>query len=209
MENNYLLKHNEANSLIRRQSGIDDAEWNWLIVEVENRVVASDESTSFMIELIRVLQSNNMGYSEITKNFSKQLLKALGVEKDILHTNLEHSAYRLFRHYAPENLRNAVNHSGMPFAELKYRDGIFYWESKIKLTVFESTKVLDIINAQIGDEVTIIATGEDDINSVKLVNGMDSFEYYNKSRSKDFGTTMYLLKKAITLNNPQYRKTKE
>ena len=194
------LNHNNTDSLIRRPSGLTDSEWNQLIVETTDNLtdkLLDNEDTSFLIKFVKVLKTSSF-------RGTKAILKSLG-DGDISYQNWEHTAYRFFRHFCTENFRNAINHAGMPFARLVCDKDGFRWESKLEFKCISITELLLSIGAKLDDTVSVIATGRNDVESVKISCKNDSLEYYSKGITKSFGNTMYLLKRTIIENTPKRR----
>lgn len=111
--------------------------------------------------------------------------------------------FRGFRHFCPEDYRNAMNHSGLKFATLEFKNGRFVWVSAMEIHVYKETEIFSLVNAKIGDKVSIVAEGLSDVDTVTLTSGSNSFQYYEKGRSKAFGDTMYMLKQAIIQNKKE------
>jgi len=198
---NLSLKHNEPDSGIRRPNGLTDKEWDKLITITVKRVCQSKTSTSFMREMVKILLSfkNKKPYSSI--------LKSLGIDnrKDVLLQNWEHTTLRFFRFFCPEDYRNAIGHSGLKFATLEFKDGRFVWISEIEVVILKESdnNIFNFVNAKIGDKVSIIAEGLSDVETVTIKKGNEVFQYYEKGRSKAFGDTMYMLKRAIIENKKE------
>lgn len=185
------LKHNSPDSLIRRPSGLKDAEWDSIVDESLARLEANPGS-AFMREFANVAIDRG----------DKHLLKLLGIDK-VPYQNWEHTAYRFFRHFCPENFRNALNHSGMPFGRLVQVTATeFLWISEKTFNVVELTPLLESAGIEIDDNISVSASGKSDVeNIVIVINGGDRiWEYYTNGVTKSFGDTMYLLKKSIIAN---------
>lgn len=191
------LYHNEAKSGIRRPSGISDKSWDLLVNTAISYMMQSQTKTSFLQEFVRVLLDNygNPAYPE-------EILLSLGIsaQKGILNQNWEHTAFRFFRHFCPEDYRNAMSHSGLKFATLETDGKSFYWISTLDIYVKKVTNILETVKASVGDVVTIATKGLTDIDTVTIINGENEFSYYEKGKSNAFGDTMYLLKQTIIAN---------
>lgn len=198
MEKNSLLRHNEIDSLIRRPAGLTDAEWDFLICTAIDNSWGYSETTIFKELVLALLtDKNNKAYQSI--------LKSLGIEGAV-YQNWEHSAYRFFRHFCPEDFRNAMAHSGLPHARLTFNDDRQYqWESILKFHITTETELLEQINAKKGDEITIVAFGGNDVLSISIDNDREKVEYYSKDFSTSFGDMMYRMKKTIIANKKKRR----
>ena len=193
-----LLRHNEPGAaLIRRPNGLTDKDWDWLVNSTTAATIRSGRP--FMREMVEMLLPRRS-----SKPFAA-ILKSLGIEpqKSIDVQNWEHTAFRFFRHFCPEDFRNAMNHSGLKFATLEFRDGKFVWTASVQIDVVVQTEALSLVAAEPGDTVTVTAEGQSDVETVTLTNGRDKFQYYEKGRSKAFGDTMYMLKHAIIKNKKE------
>lgn len=188
----YDLKHNSKDSIIRRPSGLKGSEWNQLIVKVLQRLAVNPELV-FLQELAHVAKKDKNQY----------ILDLLGIG-DTPYQNWSHASYRFFRHFCPENLRNALSHSGLPFATLEREDGDYArlaWTSSVTFRVKSVEKIFAKHNIEIDDIVHISAIGQSDIENIYIiVDGKNIIEYYEKGVTKSFGDTMYFLKKAIIAN---------
>lgn len=195
------LKHLSPESIIRRPPGLTDKEWDKLILLSVKKTLRKATETTFMRELVNVLLAG-----EINEKVTVYLLEMLGVNRDALSSqNWEHIESRFFRHFCPENLRNAINHAMLPRAELTVcHDGRlvteFRWMSEKQIELRQTTDLTDSIDAMIGDTITVIAYGYHDIESVRIYTNSDSIEYYSKGRTKSFGDIMYKLKKTMLAN---------
>jgi hypothetical protein len=189
------LKHNSKDSIIRRPNGLKDSEWNSLVVKVLQRLTVNPELV-FLQELAHVAKKEKNEY----------LLDILGIE-DTPYQNWSHASYRFFRHFCPENLRNALSHSGLPFATLEREEGDlkkFVWTSSVTLRVKNVEKIFAMHGIEIDDIVHISAIGQSDIEYIYIiVDGKKIIDYYEKGISKSFGDTMYFLKKAIIANRKE------
>lgn len=195
---NLNLKHNEPDAGIRRPNGLTDKEWDYLVFYSTVAVESSETKTSFMLEMVKILLTLNK------KPFSS-ILKSLGIDtkKDIIMQNWEHTAFRFFRHFCPEDYRNAMNHSGLKFATLEFKDNRFVWVSTMEVQVCKESEIFDLVGAKVGDKVSIVAEGLSDVDTVTLTSGSNMFQYYEKGRSKAFGDTMYMLKQAVIQNKKE------
>lgn len=196
---NLSLKHNMPESCIRRPSGLTDDEWDWLIEKATTNLFENKESC-FMLEMVKLLLSE-----KDNKPFMS-ILKSIGIDtkKDLMCQNWGHSSYRFFRHLCAENYRNAINHSGLKFATLEfYQNLTFEWISVNEITVAMENYLFDAVNAKIGDTLTIVARGFNDIETITIQNGNESFLYYEKGVSTGFGDMMYALKQAIIQNKKE------
>jgi hypothetical protein len=196
---NLSLKHNMPESCIRRPSGLTDDEWDWLIEKATTNLFENKESC-FMLEMVKLLLSE-----KDNKPFMS-ILKSIGIDtkKDLMCQNWGHSAFRFFRHLCPEDYRNAINHSGLKFAMLEfYQNLTFEWISVNEITVAMENYLFDVVNAKIGDTLTIVARGFNDIETITIQNGNESFLYYEKGVSTGFGDMMYVLKQAIIQNKKE------
>lgn len=198
VQNLTTLNHNEPDAGIRRPNGLTDEDWDWLITRTTN-VCLFESKTSFMLEMVKILLplKEKKPYSSI--------LKSLGVDtkKDIIMQNWEHTAFRFFRHFCPEDYRNAMNHSGLKFATLEFKDNRFVWVSIMEVQVCKESEIFDLVGAKVGDKVSIVSEGLSDVDTVTLTNGSNMFQYYEKGRSKAFGDTMYMLKQAVIQNKKE------
>ncbi len=197
-----LLKHNEPDSMIRRPPGICDSEWNWLVTETIKQALASEEPTSFLQEMVRLITNGE----NLNEEVKESILDSLGIKQGSSIQNWEHASFRFFRHFCPENMRNALNHSLMPFARLVVcHDGKhhteFKWLSEKSFELRNPTELTTSINASVGDELVVVAWGHANVESIRIyiANG-ESLEYYCKGRSKSFGDMMYALKKTLIAN---------
>jgi len=197
-----LLRHNEMDSLVRRPSGINDDEWNAMIEESINLTVANQTSFFYEMALFCIKDKSKPIYENILKLFG---ISKSTKEEFLTKTNMEHFMFRGFRHFCPEDFRNAINHAGMPFARLVCDKDGFRWESKLEFKCISITELLLSIGAKLDDTVSVIATGRNDVESVKISCKNDSLEYYSKGVTKSFGNTMYLLKRTIIENTPKRR----
>jgi len=196
---NLSLKHNMPESCIRRPSGLTDDEWDWLIEQTTMSLFTNKESC-FMLEMVKLLltEKDNKPFMSI--------LKSIGIDtkKDLMLQNWEHSAFRFFRHLCAEDYRNAINHSGLKFATLEfYQNLTFEWISVNEITVAMKNDLFDVVNAKIGDTLTIVARGFNDIETITIQHGNESFLYYEKGVSSGFGDMMYALKQAIIQNKKE------
>jgi hypothetical protein len=195
-----LLRHNEMDSLVRRPSGINDDEWNAMIEESINLTVANQTSFFYEMALFCIKNKSKPIYENILKLFG---ISKATKEEFLTKTNMEHFMFRGFRHFCPEDYRNAMNHSGLKFATLEFKNGRFVWVSAMEIHVYKETEIFSLVNAKIGDKVSIVAEGLSDVDTVTLTSGSNSFQYYEKGRSKAFGDTMYMLKQAIIQNKKE------
>ncbi len=198
-----LLRHNEMDSLVRRPSGINDDEWNAMIEESINLTVANQTSFFYEMALFCIKNKSKPIYENILKLFG---ISKATKEEFLTKTNMEHFMFRGFRHFCPEDYRNAMNHSGLKFATLEFKNGRFVWVSAMEIHVYKETEIFSLVNAKIGDKVSIVAEGLSDVDTVTITSGSNSFQYYEKGRSKAFGDTMYLLKKSIIANTIKKRR---
>jgi len=195
-----LLRHNEVNSLIRRPSGINDDDWNVMIKKSIKLTVANQTSFFYEMALFCIENKNKPIFENILKLFG---ISDVTKEKFMTRTNMEHFLYRGFRHFCPENFRNALNHSGMPFGRLAQVTATeFLWISEKTFNVVELTPLLESAGIEIDDNISVSASGKSDVeNIVIVINGGDRiWEYYVNGVTKSFGDTMYLLKKSIIAN---------
>lgn len=198
-----LLRHNQIDSLVRRPSGINDDEWNAMIEESINLTVANQTSFFYEMALFCIKNKSKQIYENILELFG---ISEATKEEFITKTNMEHFMFRGFRHFCPENMRNALNHSLMPFARLvACHDGKhhteFKWLSEKSFELRNPTELTASINASVGDEVVVVAWGHADVESIRIyVTNGESLEYYCKGRSKSFGNIMYKLKKTMLAN---------
>lgn len=195
-----LLRHNQVDSLVRRPSGINDDEWNAMIEESINLTVANQTSFFYEMALFCIKNKSKPIYKNILKLFD---ISKVTKEEFLTKTNMEHFMYRGFRHFCPENFRNALNHSGMPFGRLVQVTATeFLWISEKTFNVVELTPLLESAGIEIDDNISVSASGKSDVeNIVIVINGGDRiWEYYTNGVTKSFGDTMYLLKKSIIAN---------
>jgi hypothetical protein len=198
-----LLAHNETSSLVRRPSGLADEQWDELITHaLVDFMTVKSKDKAFMRCFVDALI--DLGHSF--------LLKKLGIDDaKKSYQNWEHTAFRFFRHFCPEDLRNALSHSGLKFATLEYRktglSSEFYWESAVEFETISLSPILENFGVKLGDKVETVATGKGDIQSVTISrNGSDVFSYYDNSKGgKQFGRTMYMLKKMLLANKVKRR----
>jgi len=71
------------------------------------------------------------------------------------------------------------------------------------LTVACESKIFGLVDAKIGDKITVKITGLSNIDSVTLTNGDISFQYYEKGMSKSFSDTLYMLRRAVIQNKKE------
>jgi hypothetical protein len=193
------LKHNMPESCIRRPSGLTDDEWDWLIEQTTTNLFANKESC-VMLEMVKLLLSKKDNKPFVS------ILKSIGVDtkKDLMLQNWQHSMFRFFRHMCAEDYRNAINHSGLKFATLEfYQNLTFEWISVNQITVAKEHEIFDAVNAKIGDTLMIVARGFNDIETITIQYGNESFLYYEKGVSSGFGDMMYALKQAIIQNKKE------
>jgi len=196
-----LLRHNQMDSLVRRPSGINDDEWNAMIEESINLTVANQTSFFYEMALFCIKNKSKPIYENILKLFG---ISKATKEEFLTKTNMEHFMFRGFRHFCPEDYRNAINHSGLKFAMLEfYQNLTFEWISVNEITVAMENYLFDVVNAKIGDTLTIVARGFNDIETITIQNGNESFLYYEKGVSTGFGDMMYVLKQAIIQNKKE------
>ena len=196
---NLSLRHNMPDSCIRRPSGLTDDEWDWLIEQTTMNLFENKESC-VMLEMVKLL------LSEKDNEPFMSILKSIGIDtkKDLMLQNWEHSAFRFFRHMCAEDYRNAINHSGLKFATLEfYQNLTFEWISVNEITVAMENDLFDAVNAKIGDTLTIVARGFNDIETITIQHGDESFLYYEKGVSTGFGDIMYTLKQTIIKNKKE------
>lgn len=195
-----LLRHNQMDSLVRRPSGINDDEWNAMIEESINLTVANQTSFFYEMALFCIKNKSKPIYENILKLFG---ISKATKEEFLTKTNMEHFMFRGFRHFCPEDYRNAMNHSGLKFATLEFKNGRFVWVSAMEIHVYKETEIFSLVNAKIGDKVSIVVKGLSDVDTVTLTSGSNSFQYYEKGRSKAFGDTMYMLKQSVIQNKKE------
>jgi len=191
-------KKQMLDTVLRRQNKISDEDWHEMIEMVASNVKAN--STSFTVELIKYAIKHKI--TSVLKCFS--IDKEVNFNEWLTKSNLDHSNYRFFRHFCPEDYRNAINHSGLKFATLEfYQNLTFEWISVNEITVAMENDLFDAANAKIGDTLTIVARGFNDIETITIQHGNESFLYYEKGVSTGFGDIMYTLKQAIIKNRKE------
>lgn len=194
-----MLNHDLPSSLIRRPSGLTDSEWDWL---ANTSVRATSPEFPFMRALVDTLLSR-AGHKVYLA-----ILGSLGITPGTnLDThNWEHSSFRFFRHFCPEDLRNAISHTGLRFARLEFDGRRFYWIAELSQRVCLDNEIFSVVNATIGDTVMVRIAGLNDIETVSISNGDIHFTYYEKGVSRGFGDMMYLLRKSIIENRIEEKK---
>ena len=194
-----ILRHNAPDAVIRRPNHLTDEQWDWLVTETVLAVYKSRQPTSFLLELVKILMhyKDEPAYAYILKMLN------VNVDRELDLQNWEYIASRFFRHFCPEDFRNAINHSGLRVATLECKNKEFFWLATLDLTVACESKIFGLVDAKIGDKITVKITGLSNIDSVTLTNGDISFQYYEKGMSKSFSDTLYMLRRAVIQNKKE------
>lgn len=187
------LNHNKPNSMLRRIPGLSDAEWSSMVINVDIGVELN--KTSFMVELIRFcLDKPNYHF----------VLHMIGVRTDIpfgqliSETNFDHANFRFFRHFCPENIRNGLHHSALPFAKLvKTSSGKYIWISVLRLVLRNNVNFLT--NFSVGDELDVILSGINNVDTIEIKKDEISILHYIRGKHH-FGEKMWQLKQLIYKN---------
>ena len=188
------LNHNKPESMLRRISGLSDIEWNILVTETELGLHLNN--TSFLLELIRFcLTQPKFGY----------ILKLLGIsprntfEQVISETNMEHTQFRFYRHFCPENIRNGISHAGLPFAKLVNNGNSYQWISTVNFDYDGLVEELNNAGFVGGMPITVFLSGINDINTIEMKQGNVSYLFYNRLERSNFGNKMWKLKNMIRI----------
>jgi hypothetical protein len=188
------LNHTSPQSIIRRPSGLSDSEWDYLIeTSIENFSKSYKSGETFMRELVKIAVANGRYH---------HILDLLGISKKSLpYQNWEHTAFRFYRHFCPEDIRNALGHVGMPHAVLTYNDQYgFHWVSIFSFNVAVITVLFEELGIKQGERITVRAIGSYTLDKVIIsIADQKDIDYYNsqETMSKSFGDLMYPLKRSI------------
>ena len=180
--------------MIRRISGLSDQQWNSLIMNTELNLELN--KTSFMLELIRTC----LGVPDC-----EFILKMLGVkhktfEEVISNTNMEHTAFRFWRHFCVENIRNGISHAGLPFAILIKTNNGYEWKTVVELKYNVKNESLESHGFTVGDKLEIILIGINDIETMEIKSISNSWLCYVNGSNNNFGHTMWQVKQLIKQN---------
>lgn len=198
----YLLNHNSPSSLLRRPAGLSDEQWDCLVITTANNAI--NNHTSFMYELIQYIYNN--------LNTISHLAKDLGIDTNttfqqwIINANLEHTAMRFFRHYCPENVRNALHHSGLPIANLVFNHIGFLWKSEVSFKYITENDIFkNSFGINLNSDINVVAYCYTDIATIEIFFDDRTIVYYQNDGTQPFGQAMYKLKQIIKANKKHIR----
>jgi hypothetical protein len=189
------LNHNKPNSMLRRIAGLSDAQWNSMIINVDIGVELN--KTSFMIELIRFC---------VEKPEYHFILKLLGIktnvpfEKLICETNFEHTNFRFFRHFCPEEIRNGIYTTGLSFATLVRLEKGYLWTAVKTIELWHQDSFLLLHGFNLDDEIQIIVSGINHIDTIVIMSEEKQYVHYLRKLKHKFGDKMWQLKNLIYKN---------
>jgi len=179
-------------------------------MEILERQLNSNQS--FLQDMVDFLLDNKSvkGYLSI--------LMSLGIDEkrlDKLHyQNWEHTSMRFFRFFCPENFRNAVNHSGLPIPVFVLTKNTvtnhyeYIWKTELEIRLKSLSNILDQVRASIGDVLSIVGIGRNDIELITINNVSNGLidVYYEIGQDIGFGSAMYPLRKLITSHQKKRKK---
>lgn len=187
-----LLNHNHSGSGIRRTDGLTDADWDALVAGAERKTL-SDPTLPFVHHFVTMALANPDKYAHVLH------ILVYEQDKDADEQDWNGIALRFFRHFCPENLRNAMSRGGISYAALEFDGKEFMWVSRFDFVVATDMIAPVLSKASVGDHVSLVVSGFVSIHNIDIyVNGVKT-TYYAKGDSK-FGDLIYKLRKSLIAN---------